>query len=167
MLWSYELYVLNQRDCRVFPVFGQIEITEVVGTETDSNGEVRDVTRTRKAQRNAYQTTTASFLSFMFSVSYQDHAAANWRNFSEYFGLLLDVAKMGYHQRRLLVHMRLDMTLLDLYLGPSSPLLETLKRSRDPVGNKQQRPDWNNLLAVASLLVRVYVALGVSASAVC
>jgi hypothetical protein len=139
----------------------QIEVTEVVGTETDNNGEVRDVTRTRKAQRNAYQTPTASFLSLLFSLQYQDYAAANWRNFSEYFGLLLDVAKLGFHQRRLLVHMRLDMTLLDLYMGPLSPLQETLKRNRDPIGSKQQRPDWTNLLAVASLLASACVPVAV------
>lgn len=131
----------------------QVEVTEIVDTRVDDAGVTHNITETKTVRQYTYTTSTARFLQYICSVAFQDYAATQWRGFNEYFVLLHEIARIGYAQRYFLHEKHLELFLLDLYLGASSPLVDVLKRPRDPLGNKQQRPDFSQLIAVVSLLV--------------
>jgi len=131
----------------------------VSGTQVEGGSTV-EVISYRKASRQVYSCATTQFVSRMVNVSSLDYAALNWKNFNEYFGLLLTVAHLGRPQRQLLNELHTDLLLLDLYLGVQSPLygvgniFDPSKRPREVMANKQARADFTQLLATASLLIR-------------
>lgn len=136
-----------------------VEETFVSGTQME-NGAVVDVYSTRTVSRQVYSRFTSQFLARLVSTTFLDFACTAWRNFSEYFGLLLSVASLGRPQRQFMNEIGVDLLLLDAYLGLQSPLygvgnlFDPAKRPREVMGTKQAKPDFTNLMATVSLLVR-------------
>ena len=110
-----------------------------------------------KRRRHVFTTATTRLVANLTSPAFLDYAATQWRTFNEFFGLLFAVACQGHLQRALLRYLHVDLFLLDFYLGQASPLSDTSKKPREPMGNKQLQPDFGNLIGTVSVLVRTYL----------
>ncbi len=115
-------------------------------------------------------THTGRFMDHLVAQDMIDFASGSWRTFQDYFRLILEFGQLGRQQRSFLLVRQVETRLLDMYLGNDSPLYgpgqfiePNPSRPRKPMGTKQFAPDFSKLLSVASLLVRSFSCLLLSA----
>lgn len=81
----------------------------------------------------------------------------HWARFEQYWGVLLDAARLGSPVRRWLVHKRLIDIIVDFVEGERSSIKDRVRpdgRKIQTMGSTHNPGDWVNLTSLLSLLVR-------------
>eukprot|EP00004_Rigifila_ramosa_P006247 TRINITY_DN1692_c0_g1_i1.p1 TRINITY_DN1692_c0_g1~~TRINITY_DN1692_c0_g1_i1.p1 ORF type:complete len:3114 (-),score=719.02 TRINITY_DN1692_c0_g1_i1:25-8475(-) len=87
-----------------------------------------------------------------------EDAPNHWRNFSQYFMLLRDLAMIGSKERFIMLRRRLLPSLIDFFMGEDAQQQQDAGKHKQKkarvMGDKTNSPDFTHLMGLVSILVR-------------
>eukprot|EP00163_Fabomonas_tropica_P001375 TRINITY_DN11035_c0_g1_i1.p1 TRINITY_DN11035_c0_g1~~TRINITY_DN11035_c0_g1_i1.p1 ORF type:complete len:1226 (-),score=258.12 TRINITY_DN11035_c0_g1_i1:143-3727(-) len=98
-------------------------------------------------------------------LSMLERAPAHWRTFSEYFGLMIGIARLGQEEKAYMLDRGVVTVMIDFFLGDESPYTRSRAggHKRKKMGDNFAAPNMGNLITLIVELVDACAILDVDA----